>query len=161
MRTVRSPITSGSLPGSRPHTGDPVRCAAVFTATPQRVTTLRKAGSENRMLLKKMRFVSLLCAALAFGLTLAHDLEIPGKRMLSGAEWLAVQNTFYGGYAILGGVAEVLGLISTAVLLFWLARRRTAFVLALLAALSFAGMLAVFAFGNNPINQQVMTWAPA
>ena len=31
-RTARSTITSGSLPGSRPHTGDPVRCAAVFTA---------------------------------------------------------------------------------------------------------------------------------
>ena len=32
-RTVRSTIISGSLPGSGPHTGDPVRCAAVFTAT--------------------------------------------------------------------------------------------------------------------------------
>src|ERR1051326_4118316 len=42
-RTVRSIITSGSLPGSRPHTGDPVRCAAVFTATPQRGSTLRTA----------------------------------------------------------------------------------------------------------------------
>jgi hypothetical protein len=113
------------------------------------------------MLLKTLWFISLLCAALAFGLTLTHDLEIPGKQMLSGAEWLTVQHTFYGGYAIVGGVAEVLGLISTALLLFWLARRRSAFVLTVIAALSFAGMLAVFAFGNNPINQQVMTWTPA
>jgi peptidoglycan/LPS O-acetylase OafA/YrhL len=113
------------------------------------------------MLLKTLRFVSLLCAALAFGLTLTHDLEIPGKQMLSGAEWLAVQHTFYGGFAIVGGVAEILGLISAGALLFLLRERRTAFVLTLIAALSFAGMLAVFAFGNNPINQQVMTWTPA
>lgn len=113
------------------------------------------------MLLKTLRFVSLLCAALALGLTLAHDLEIPGKQMLSGAEWLTVQNTFYGGYAVVGGIAEVLGLVSTAFLLFWLRQRQGAFILTLIAALCFAGVLAVFAFGNNPINQQVMTWTPA
>ncbi|HLW01168.1 MAG TPA: anthrone oxygenase family protein [Ktedonobacterales bacterium] len=113
------------------------------------------------MLLKTLRFVSLLCAALAFGLTLTHDLEIPGKQMLSAADWVKVQNTFYGGFALVGGVAEILGLISAGILLFWLARRPSAFVLTLIAALSFAGMLAVFAFGNNPINQQVMTWTPA
>lgn len=112
------------------------------------------------MLLKTLRFVSLLCAALALGLTLAHDLEIPGKQMLSGAEWLMVQHTFYGGYAVVGGIAEVLGLISTGLLLFWLRQRRVTFSLTLIAALCFAGMLAVFALGNNPINQQVMTWTP-
>ena len=55
------------------------------------------------MLLKTTRFVSLLCASVALGLTLTHDLEIPGKQMLSGADWLAVQRTFYGGFAIVGG----------------------------------------------------------
>src|SRR5437764_13077345 len=63
------------------------------------------------MLLKSLRFVSLLCAALALGLTLTHDLEIPGKQMLSGASWLVVQHTFYGGFAIVGGLAEVIGLL--------------------------------------------------
>ncbi len=113
------------------------------------------------MLLKTLRFVSLVCAALVLGLTLTHDLEIPGKQMLSGAGWLQVQQTFYGGYAIVGGVTEILGLISSGILLFFLSGRRAAFTLTLLAALSFAGMLAVFAFGNNPINQQVATWTPA
>ena len=80
--------------------------------------------------------------------------------MLSGADWLNAQQTFYGGFAIVGGVAEVLGLISTGVLLFLLRKRRTAFVLTVVAAISFAGMLALFAFGNNPLNQQVMTWTP-
>lgn len=112
------------------------------------------------MLVKTTRFVSLFCAALSLGLTLTHDLEIPGKQELSGPEWLAVQHTFYGGFAIVGGLAQIVGLISTGILLFLLRRRRTAFVLTLIAALSFAGMLALFAFGNNPLNQQIATWTP-
>jgi hypothetical protein len=112
------------------------------------------------MLVKTTRFVSLFCAALALGLTLAHDLEIPGKQQLSGAEWLAVQHTFYGGFAIVGGLAQIVGLISTGVLLSLLRQQRAAFVLTLIATLSFAGMLALFAFGNNPLNQQIATWTP-
>lgn len=110
------------------------------------------------MLLKIVRFVSLFCAALALGLTLTHDLEIPGKQMLSGAEWLTIQHTFYGGFAIVGGIAEVLGLISCLILLYLLRRHKVAFILTLIAALSFAGMLAVFAFGNNPLNLQITSW---
>jgi hypothetical protein len=107
------------------------------------------------MIVKALRFVSLLCAALALGLTLTHDLEIPGKHSLDGAEWLNVQHTFYGGFAIGGGIAEVLGLISTGALLVLLRAQRTSFVLTLRAALSFLGMLALFTFGNNPLNQQL------
>lgn len=111
-------------------------------------------------LLKTILFVSVLCAALVLGLTVTHDLEIPGKQQLSGAEWLTVQHTFYGGFALVGGVAEVLGLICALALLWLLRQQRAAFVLALIAALSFAAMLALFAFGNNPINQQVAVWTP-
>jgi hypothetical protein len=112
-------------------------------------------------MLKTLRFLSLLCAALVLGLTLAHDLEIAGKHMLSGANWLNMQHTFYGGFAIVGGIAEVLGLLSTAVLAFLLRRQRTALILTLIAALCFAGMLALFTFGNNPLNQRIASWTPA
>ncbi|MBE3558280.1 MAG: DUF1772 domain-containing protein [Ktedonobacteraceae bacterium] len=112
------------------------------------------------MFLKTLRFISLICAALTLGLTLTHDLEIPAKRMLSSAEWLNMQHTFYGGFAIIGGIAEVGGLASALVLLYLLRGRRTAFSLTLVAAICFAGMLALFAFGNNPINQQIATWTP-
>lgn len=110
------------------------------------------------MVLKCLRFVSLVCAALAMGVTVAHDLEIPGKDLLSGAVWLTVQNTFYGGFALVGGVAEVFGLLSTGLLAWFLHHQRTAFLLTLVAALCFAGMLAVFAFGNQPGNLQVASW---
>jgi hypothetical protein len=76
----------------------------------------KQEGIKN-MLVKALRFVSLLCAAVALGLTLTHDLEIPGKHSLDGPEWRNVRHTFYGGFAIVGGIAEVLGLTSTGVLL--------------------------------------------
>jgi hypothetical protein len=112
------------------------------------------------MLVKTLRFVSLLCAALALGLTLTHDLEIPGKQLLSGPEWLTVQQTFYGGFAIVGGIAEILGLLSTVGLLVLLRQHRAAFALTLVAAISFVAMLASFAFGNNPLNQHIAAWTP-
>src|ERR1051326_1717860 len=119
-----------------------------------------RKGENGPMLVKIVRFVSLICAALALGLTLAHDLEIPGKEQLNGAEWLVVQHTFYGGFAVVGGVAEVLGLISSGLLAYLLRRQRTGFILALVAVASFAGMLGLFAFGNNPLNVQVASWRP-
>jgi len=115
---------------------------------------------EEKMFIKTLRFVSLLCAALVMGLTITHDLEIPGKHQLSGAEWLMIQNTFYGGFALVGGVGETLGLIVTVVLCYLLRGQRIAFVLTLIAALSFAATLALFAFGNQPINLQVSSWTP-
>jgi hypothetical protein len=104
--------------------------------------------------------VCVVCAALALGLTLTHDLEIPGKQQLSGAEWLNVQHNFYLGFAIVGGVAEVFGLLSSLTLLYLLRKQRGAVVLTLIAALSFAAMLALFALGNNPLNQQIAAWTP-
>src|SRR5213080_3509827 len=116
-------------------------------------TRMRKKGEH--MMLKMTRFVSLICAALACGLTMTHNLEMPGKQLLSGANWLIVQHTFYGGFAIVGGIAEILGLISTGVLLVLLRQRHDAFAFTLVAAISFAAMLALFAFGNNPLNQHI------
>ena len=113
------------------------------------------------MLFKTLRFLSLVCAALALGLTLTHDLEIPGKHLLSGANWLAIQQSFYGGFALVGGIAEILGLLSTGILLLHLRKQRVALALTLVAALCFAGMLALFAFGNNPLNQQIASWTSA
>ena len=92
-------------------------------------------------MLKTLRFVSLTCAAIVLGLTLAHVLEAPGKRQLSGAEWVVVQNTFYPGFAVLGGVGEVAGLLCSGALAMMERHRRFGGVLAAVAAIAFAGTL--------------------
>ncbi len=110
---------------------------------------------------KGLRFASLVCATLALGLTLTHVLELPGKRKLTGTEWLTIQHTFYGGFAVVGGIVEVLGLITTLGLLFLVRQRRTTFLLTLIGALCFLGTLLAYWFGNRPINAQVSAWTPA
>ena len=92
-------------------------------SSPDRV----QRGKESRpTVLKMIRFVSLICAALAFGLTVAHDLEIPGKEQLRGADRWTVQKIFDKGYAMVGGLAEVLGLIPTGLLVYLQRSRRMA-----------------------------------
>ncbi len=99
-------------------------------------------------------------AALGMGLTVAHVLEIPGKRQLSGPEWLNVQHTFYGGYAIVGGIAEVGGLLASLGILALDRQRGTKSVWPVISALAFARMLGAYFFGNWPLNAQTAIWTP-
>lgn len=112
--------------------------------------------------LRPLQFVTLICAALVFGLTLTHVLQGPGSRALSGPQWLVVQNTFYGGFAVVGGIAEVVGLISAAILAVRAIRQRDvrAAVAPLTAALCLLGTLVVYWFGNRPVNNRVANWTP-
>jgi hypothetical protein len=76
---------------------------------------------------------------------------VPGTYPISSERMSEVAST---------GVAEVLGLISTGLLVYLLWKRRAGFTLILIAAICFAGMLALFALGNNPLNQQIASWTP-
>lgn len=107
-----------------------------------------------------MQLLALTCAALVFGLTLTHVLQSPGSRGLDGAQWLTVQHTFYGGFAVIGGAAEVTGLGATIVLAVyaWLHRRRSEAIAPAVAAVCFLGTLLSYFFGNRPVNEQVAVW---
>jgi hypothetical protein len=98
-----------------------------------------------------------------FGLTLAHVLQDPGSRGLDGAEWLRVQHTFYGGFAVVGGGAEIVGFGTSGVLgALLLARRSVADgVRAVITAVCLLGTLFSYFFGNRPVNTAVAGWTPA
>ncbi|GAB3570300.1 hypothetical protein [Spelaeicoccus albus] len=112
--------------------------------------------------------IALTCAALIFGLTLSHVLAAPGSLGLSGSQWLAVQHTFYGGFAIVGAAAEVVGLITSGILTataLTASIKRTRHVVGaaapLVAALCFLGTLAAYWIGNRPANAKIATWTTA
>jgi hypothetical protein len=84
--------------------------------------------------------IAFICAALALGPTLAHVLEIPGKRQLPGEEWLQVQQTFYLGYAIVGAIAEVGGLLASLGIVAVERRERASTFWPVISAIGFAGM---------------------
>lgn len=110
--------------------------------------------------LRPLQLLALTCAALVFVLTLAHVLQAPGSRALNGAQWIIVQNSFYGGFAVVGGAAEVFGLAAAAVLAVhaWARIGRSAALAPAVAAVCFLGTLLSFFFGNRPVNERVATW---
>ena len=117
--------------------------------------------TDGAVLLRGLRAVAVVCAGIAAGLALAHVLQRPGTSALDGPSWLAVQHTFYGGFAVVGGLGEVLGLLAAAGGAF-LARRAGGRPHPLaLAAACFGGMLGVYALGNRPVNAAVATWTPS
>lgn len=118
------------------------------------------AHRAHHMPIRTLLLIALTCGALVFGLTLSHVLQSPGSRGLSGREWLNVQHTFYGGFAIVGGAAEVIGLVTAVILTFcYVSTQKIAAAIApLIAALCLAGTLAVFWFGNRPVNAKIVTW---
>lgn len=59
----------------------------------------------------------LLLVAVAFGQSLAHALELPGKLRLDEAAYRTVQQIYYPGFTI-GGVAEPLGILAIGALLY-------------------------------------------
>ncbi len=129
----------------------------------------RRAAGRKRVVYRALRLVAIVCAALVFGLTLSHVLQAPGSRRLPAAAWLEVQHTFYGGFAIIGGIAEIVGLLSSLLLavLLWRSSRtiadaRTrAWVAPGVAAATLLGTLAAYWVGNRPVNANVAMWTEA
>jgi hypothetical protein len=113
--------------------------------------------------MKALLFVALISSALVSGLTLTHVLQDPGSRGLDGASWLTVQHTFYGGFAVLGGVGEIVSVITAGALGAWLIGRRYVAdaVRALIAAAALLGTLVAYFVGNRPVNALVAHWTPA
>jgi hypothetical protein len=95
---------------------------------------------------------------MVFGLTLAHVLQSPGSRGLDGATWLLVQHTFYGGFAVVGGAAEVIGFAATTTDAVLNRRHLRAALAPTVAALCLCGTLLSYIFGNRPVNAEVRVW---
>lgn len=113
------------------------------------------------LVIRILRCLATFCASLVMGLTLSHVLQAPGSLHLDGAQWLAVQHSFYGGFAVVGGAAEIIGLASTIVVAIVVRGDRVGRGVAVVAAVCFVGTLAAFAVGNAPVNAQVSTWTAA
>ncbi len=112
--------------------------------------------------MRTLRFVTSLCCALVSGLTLSHVLQGPGSRGLDGPAWLQVQQTFYGGFAVVGGICEIVGLLAAVIVAVRLRRTEPVHAAAhLLAAVCLLGTLAAYVFGNRPVNDRIAGWTAA
>src|SRR5690625_3547181 len=119
---------------------------------PLRLLSRRHQARPRANLITVLQFRTLVCSVLDLGLTVSDVLPSPGNRGLSGEEWLDVQHTFYGWFAVVGAISESLGLITAIALTLTLVVRRLtrAAVAPAIAAASFIGMLLSYWFGNRP-----------
>lgn len=108
------------------------------------------------VILPILQVVSTLLAALAMALSLAHALELPGKRRLDRETYLAVQWIYYPGFTIGGLIGEPGGMVAVLVLLLLTPAASVAFWLTLAALLMLAIMHGIYWAVTHKINR---AWA--
>lgn len=104
-------------------------------------------------MLHVLQIVALMLVSIAMACSLAHALEFPGKLRLSKEIYAAVQPIYYPGFTIVGGFAEILGLIGSFALLFVTPRDSTAFKVTAVAFIALLLMHAVFWLVTQPVNR--------
>lgn len=107
------------------------------------------------MILKTARLISLLLMSLAAGVAFCHALELPNKMALPASTWLDVQKVLYNGFGRIIGSVEYGALVATLVVLFLVRKRRSVFVLTVVAALCIATALIVWTSFVGPANLRV------
>lgn len=121
-----------------------------------------KAGysnpGSNTLNLAFLRVASLLLAALAMGMHLAHALELLPKLKWGPELYLAVQSTLYRLFGIIGPILEVGALVLVSLLAVKLGRGHPARKLTLGSAAAIALSLFVWAAVVLPANGQLANW---
>lgn len=112
------------------------------------------------MVLKLVRFVNLICAALIAGIAFCHALELPNKMTLPAETWLTVQQILYRGFGAKAGPIEVGAVASSLMLLFLVRKRRSAFVWSLVASVCFVAGLVLWFQVISPMNLLIDSWTP-
>jgi hypothetical protein len=112
-------------------------------------------------MLRLLRSVNLVIAAIATTAPIAHVLELPNKLKLDGPLWLAVQQQIYRGWGAVFGPVEILALLTTFALVFLRKGNRPAQRATVVAVSAYAAMLAVFFIFNAPVNAAFNSWTAA
>jgi hypothetical protein len=104
-------------------------------------------------MLAAMQILTVILVAFAMAPALAHALELPGKMRLAKQEYFVTQRIYYPGFTIGGGIGEVGGFISTAVLVFLTPSGSVPFYLTLAALVGLIAMQAVYWIAVHPVNR--------
>src|SRR5262245_36483363 len=104
------------------------------------------------MMFNVLQIVTVISVAVAFALSLAHALELPGKMRLDKRTYYAVHSIYYPGFTI-GGISEPVGIILTVVVLLFMPLGGTDFWLTVTALLGLLMQQAVYWLVTHPVNQ--------
>ncbi len=110
------------------------------------------------MTIKRLRFATILLAALAMGMKLTHAFELAPKLEWSPDLYLAVQTSLYRVFGRIGPFLEVGAFLCAATLAYRL-RGQRAFAFTLVGALSILASLTVWVVFVLPANGHINAWA--
>ena len=113
------------------------------------------------MILKIVRLINLLCAALIAGIAFCHALELSNKMTLPADTWLNVQQVLYRGFGAKAGPIEVGAVVSSLMLLFLVRKRQVTFIWTLTASVCFVAGLVLWFRVVNSANLLVDSWTTA
>ena len=120
------------------------------------------------MLLKIMRFFTLVFVALSMGMAFCHALQLPAKMQYDGSQYVMLQNSLYVAFGPpnIGAFIEFAAILTPIALTFLVRKRRPAFQLTLAATICLLVSFPVVFFlftepANTVFRQATPTSVPA
>jgi hypothetical protein len=107
---------------------------------------------EEVFVLTMLRITTVCLTTVALSTALAHALEFPGKMRLQREAYIATQSIYYPGFTI-GGLAEVLAIVATMVLLVLTPQSNTAFWWTAAAFMGLVAMHGAYWILTHPVNK--------
>jgi hypothetical protein len=104
-------------------------------------------------MLASLQVIAILLAAVGFGLSLAHALELPGKHRLAREDYLKVQTIYYPGFTIGGAFGKPGAMLATILLLLLVPTSTVAFWLTLAALACLAAEHAIYWLVTHRVNK--------
>jgi hypothetical protein len=103
--------------------------------------------------MRALEFLSIVLSAIGMGLSLAHALELPGKRRLDRDTYLAIQTIYVPGFGVGGFFGEPAAIVATFVLAFLTPSGTPAFWLAVAALVCLVVEHGIFWLVTQPVNR--------
>jgi len=111
--------------------------------------------------MKTWRLITIMFAALSMGIALCHLLEMPAKMTYDGTLWLTLLQTLYETFGTIGAFIEVGAVVTAAMLMFLVRKRRPAFVWTLLGTLCLVAAHVAWWIWVAPVNAAMAPLTPA
>lgn len=109
--------------------------------------------------LRWWRFMSIMLIALAMASAFCHWMELPAKMGYDATLYVNLHRTLYPNFGRTAGIAEILAVVSTVALAWWMWKRRpAAFPLTAISAICLVAAHTVFWILVQPANSTMASW---
>lgn len=113
------------------------------------------------MILKIVRFLTIMFVSLSMAPAMCHLLEMPAKMAYDGVFWLKISQTLYGPrFGTVGAFFEVGAVITSIILVFMVRHHKPAFAWSILGGICMVAIHASFWIWIAPVNEKIAAMTP-